>query len=121
MAETGVIVEGVEQLNRTLNALADDLEDLEPANRKAAELLLQRADAPRDSGALDASGSVEVDSAEGAVVYDAEYAGVIHNGWEERNISPQPWLEDAASQSIDTLTEVYVDHVGDLVHRVRGA
>lgn len=121
MTDTGVVVGGAERLTRTLGALADDLGDLEPANRKAADQLLAEADprTPYEGGELAGSAGVVADAVEGAVVYAAEYAGVVHNGWEARNITAQPWLTEAANPS--SLTEVYVEHVTDLVHHVQGA
>lgn len=116
---TGVEVEGAERLTRTLGDLADDIGNLEPANKKAADQLLGDARPPYVSGELGSSGSTEADDLEGVVVYAAEYAGPIHNGWEARNIEPQPWLSEATDPN--TLAEVYVEHVADLVRLVKGA
>lgn len=121
MTGTRIDVEGAERLTRTLGELADDLGHLDPVNKKAADQLLSEAKpgTPYESGELAGSGSTVADDTEGAVVYDTEYAGPIHNGWEARNIEPQPWLTDAADPA--QLTEVYVDHIADLVQHVKGA
>lgn len=123
MAETGITVEGAAALNRTLGALADDLEDLTTPNRRAAEVILDRAGprTPRSSGALAASGRVDAGPDEATVVYDAEYAGVIHNGWSERNIEPQPWLAETFGESTAAVTDVYEDFLVTEVRHVRGA
>jgi hypothetical protein len=122
VADQGIVVEGADQLVRTLHEFAADLDDLSPANQKAAQLLLDKAGprTPRASGALAASGHVEVDASGAAVVYDEVYAGVIHNGWPDHNISPQPWLADTAVDEQPDLVEVYVDHIEDLAHQVHG-
>lgn len=123
MAGTGITVEGAEQLSRSLDALGRDLADLTTPNRRAAEEVLGRADArtPRSSGALAASGRVDAGPEDAAVVYDAEYAGVIHNGWSDRNIEPQPWLAETFDESTAAVTEVYEDFLEAEVRQVRGA
>lgn len=122
MADEGLVVEGAVELDRTLHKLADDLDDLTPADQKAADVLLELAGphTPRDTGALAASGHVVVDDTGGTVVYDEVYAGVIHYGWPDHNIDPQPWLEHAAEEHTTDLTDVYIDHLTGLVHQVRG-
>lgn len=123
MAETGIRVEGAENLTRTLGAFARDLEDLTDTNRKAAELVLDRATprTPRSSGSLAASGRVDAGPDEAAVVYDVEYAGVIHNGWEDRNITPQPWLAETFDESTAAVTDVYLDDLDAGLRKIRGA
>ena len=123
MAEPGIVVEGDEQLVRSLNALAGDLGDLADPHRKAGDLLLARADAktPRQSGRLAASGRVDAASDETEVVYTEVYAGVIHNGWPDRNITPQPWLAETLGEQTTAVGDVFEDYLEDVVGRVRGA
>lgn len=122
MAETGVTVEGAETFKRTAGAFARDLEDLTDTNRRAAELVLDRADAktPRSSGALAASGRVDAGPDEASVVYDAVYAGVIHNGWDDRNIEPQPWLLETYEEPTAAVTDVYLDDLDAGLSKIRG-
>ena len=123
MPETGIVVDGADTLTRTLGELQRGLEDLTPVNDKAGALLLDRADprTPRQDGSLASSGRSDAASGEAVVSYTEVYAGVIHNGWPDRNITAQPWLADTADESQTALTDVYVDHVEDLVGHVRGA
>jgi hypothetical protein len=122
VAGTDVTVEGADTFKRTAGAFADDLRDLTDTNRRAAEEVLDRADprTPRSSGALAASGRVDAGPAEAAVVYDTEYAGVIHNGWEDRNIEAQPWLAETFDESTAAVTGVYVKDIETGLDKIRG-
>lgn len=114
-----VELRGADTLERTLRRAADDLVNPD-VNQKAAQSLLDKADPPRDSGALDASGTVQADAEGGTVTYDEVYAGVIHNGWPDHNIDAQPWLYQAVDQQRTDLADVYVDHIADLLGTVHG-
>jgi hypothetical protein len=122
MPDTGVTVEGAATFDRTYGAFVDDLKDLTDTNRKAAELVLERADprTPRSSGALAASGRVDAGPEEAAVTYDAEYAGVIHNGWADHNIDPQPWLAETFAEATTAVTDVYLDDLDAGLRSIRG-
>lgn len=117
-----VELRGAAELDRTLSNAAHELGDLTPVNEKAAQTLLDKADprTPRDKGDLAASGGVVADAEGGTVTYDEVYAGVIHNGWADHGIDPQPWLADAAASETTALVDVYVDHISDLLDRVHG-
>ncbi|GEP40612.1 hypothetical protein NPS01_42750 [Nocardioides psychrotolerans] len=122
MAGEPIVVEGADELTRTLRAAAKDLDDLGEVNQRAAQTLLEKANprTPRESGALASSGGVATDGDGATVTYDEVYAGVIHNGWAEHGIDPQPWLAETAAQQESTLVDVYVDHITDVLGRVRG-
>lgn len=122
MPDTGVTVEGADTFNRTAGVFARDLKDLTDTNRKAAETVLERAGSkvPRSSGSLAASGRVDAAPAEASVVYDAVYAGVIHNGWEDRNIEPQPWLLETFEESTAAVADVYLHDLDEGLGKIRG-
>lgn len=122
MAGDGIELEGAETFRRTSDDLKRGLENLSPAHDKAGQLLLDRAipRTPRESGQLASSGRVLAGPEEVTVTFEEVYAAVIHNGWPDRNITAQPWLADTAESSTTSLTDVYVDHVDDLVDHVRG-
>jgi hypothetical protein len=122
MAEAGVTLEGADRFNRTYGEFVRDLADLTDTNRRAAEVVLDRADSqtPRSSGALAASGRVDAGPTEAEVVYDAEYAGVIHNGWDERNIEAQPWLAETFDGSTAAVTDVYVHDLDAGLDKIQG-
>lgn len=122
MAGTEVRLEGADTFNRTFGAFVRELDDLTDTNRKAAELVLDKADpqTPRSSGALAASGRVDAGPNEASVVYDEVYAGVIHNGWDDRNIAAQPWLAETFDESTAAVTDVYVDDLDVGLSKIRG-
>lgn len=107
MADTGIVVDGADELDRTLRALADGLEDMSPAHEAAGQLLQERADAHDRASEVDATGT------ETTVTYDEVYSPVVYQR--------DAWLAAVAADTTDDLAEVYVDHVDDLLHRVRGA
>jgi hypothetical protein len=119
MSHQGVEVIGEEDVIRALHHLADATRNLEPAHRKAGQLLLDRADprTPRQSGRLAASGRVDAASDETALVYDEVYAGPIHNGWPAHNISPQPWLLETVDDSQSAVLDVFAHYLEDAIRR----
>jgi hypothetical protein len=122
VAGTEVTLEGGDTFNRTTKDVARGLADMTDVNRKAAEAVLRRADpkTPRSSGALAATGRVDAGPTEAAVTYDAIYAGVIHNGWADRNIEPQPWLIETFDQSVSEVTDVYAEGIDDRLSTIKG-
>jgi hypothetical protein len=122
VAGTDVTLEGADTFNRTTKDVARGLSDLTDVNRKAAQAVLDKADpkTPRSSGALAATGRVDAGPLEAAVVYDSVYAGVIHNGWADRNIDPQPWLVETFDQSTAVVEDVYAEGIDDRLSTIRG-
>jgi hypothetical protein len=118
MAE-GIQVVGEKDVVRALHGLADATRNLEPAHQRAGQLLLDRATprTPRESGSLAASGRVSAASDETSLVYDEVYAGPIHNGWPDHNISPQPWLFETVDESQSAVLDVFADYLEDAIRR----
>jgi hypothetical protein len=118
----GIEVDGADTFRRTMGDLERNLDDLGPAHDKAGQRLLDLAGprTPRLSGQLASSGRVDADADETTVSYTEVYAGVIHDGWADRNIEAQPWLAETAESSTQPLVDVFVDHLDDLVGHVRG-
>lgn len=114
---TSVEVVGEARFNATASTFADDLDDLEPANRAAVDRWLQDADprTPRESGQLAASGQTSADQEEGALVYDAPYSLAVAFGTE--HMPPNPWVQPDPGAAVD----VYVDHIAGLARNVKGA
>lgn len=116
-------VEGGPELRRAFRKLGDRANDLKDVHRDAAELVADRAEqlAPRLSGALADSIRVEARKTGAAVRAGGTrlvpYAGPIHYGWRIRNIEPQPFLTDAASERRSDVLELYEKRVGELVRR----
>lgn len=120
MPETAVVVDGLPAFNRSMRQLADHLDHLDEPHKTAGELVLREAQPPVVSGALKASGSVEATAHETTVVYGEVYSGVVHNGWSDRNIDPQPWLAESFDKNITAVVDVFVDDLNHETAKVKG-
>jgi len=108
------------ELRRGLRGLDDGAEwlrEMRDINKAAADVVVRNVDAPRLSG--DLAANVRAASAGTAAKVKAggvkiPYAGVIHYGWPDHNIAPQPFLEDAVGESRDDMMTLYMDLVGAL-------
>lgn len=125
-SEPVVRVEGAQQLRRTLRAAGAELTDLKDANQAAAAYVaaVARPSAPRRSGRLGAS--VRGNRAAGRARVSAggsalPYAGVIHWGWPDRNIQPQPWISEAAERTQPAWLSIYHKDVQQALNKVKGA
>ena len=121
-----VEVEGLRTLRRTLKAAGVSLQDLKEAHAAVAAVVVRNAmpDAPRRTGALALStrGSGQA----GAAVVRAgrasvPYAGPIHWGWPKRHIKAQPWLYEAAQDSQDQWTGLYLRALQHIIDTIEGA
>lgn len=126
MGKPLVEVEGARELRRTLKAAGDDLADLSAANAQVASYVAARASskAPRVSGKL--AGTVRGNKAKANASIKAggaatPYAGPIHWGWAQHNISPNPFLVDAAHETEPTWTDFYMREIDKILSRVKGA
>lgn len=125
----GVRVDGVDELTSSLATLTDDLDDIEPAGRKAGAVVKVNAQrrVPRKSGRL--AGSIQVDTADaagGTVTVTAgggpiRYAGVQEGGWPARNIRPHWYMRDALRAESDRVVDIYAADVTDKTDKVKGA
>lgn len=94
-------VPGLRQLRRDLKRLGDDLADLKDTNQQVGDLVAVEAAtrAPRRSGRLAGTGRAARAVGRATVTFGGgtvRYAGVIHHGWAERNITAQPFAYEAA-------------------------
>jgi hypothetical protein len=115
-------------LAASFDRLSDDLDDLDDAGRQAGRVLMVDAQrrAPRKSGRLRASITVDVDDHGQAVTVSAgggrvAYAGVQEGGWPRRNIRAHHYMRDALRSQSDEVVDAYADTVDDAVDKVRGA
>lgn len=122
----GIRVEGTRRLRRTLRQAGDDLGNLKEAHANAAEIAARASEAlaPKRTGAL--ARTIRGSGTKTAGVMRAgrasvPYAGPIHWGWAARNISPQPFLSDGATNSQGRWLPVYEKAIDDAVRKVRGA
>jgi hypothetical protein len=100
--------------------MSDRLDDMEGTHASAGEKIatVARAIVPRVSGDLADSIEVETTPEGSAVVAGSDlvpYAGVINYGWDDRNIDPQPYLDEAQAAAQEDSIDVYRERVEDLV------
>ena len=116
-----VRVEGAKELRRALRRAENDLEKkaLKEAHAAGARLVAAAATqiVPKVSGTL--AGSIRASGTQTKGIVRAgrksvPYAGVIHFGWPRRNISPQPFLCEAADSP-------FIDHFIPFVRQHRGS
>ena len=110
-------VEGLRDVRNAVRKLkSKELNDaLKRSNKESAEIVAEAArtgdEVPVNSGRLKksikASGSQASGSVKAGTAARVPYAGVIHWGWPERNIKPQPFLSEALADKIDIVTETF--------------
>jgi hypothetical protein len=120
-----VEVEGLRQLRRSLKAAGLSLQDLKDAHAQVAQLVVRAAAprAPRRTGRLvatDRAAGTQTAAIVRAGRASVPYAGPIHWGWPARHIPAQPWLYDAAVQSREEWTGLYLHALEDIIDKVEG-
>lgn len=101
MADVRFRVEGVTELARSLDALANDIEgDLGGVYQDLAERGVKAVSsfAPRRSGRLAGSFAAKGGKGQAEVSSDLIYAGPIDGGWRKHNIAPAHYTRRAAEQ-----------------------
>jgi phage gpG-like protein len=115
-------VEGIKEVNATLDKLGRDLESNLDLNKELSSTLSQKASAmaPRLTGAL-ASSVVGNPSAEKAQIVAGSaavpYAGVQEYGWPGRNIEAQPYLRPAVFNNMGYIVEKYNDNISNAIKK----
>jgi hypothetical protein len=116
-------VEGAPQLRRAFKKMGGRASDLSAIHDDIAGIVADRAEhtVPRLEGDL-ASTIRGTRTATRARVEAGgrglePYAGVIHFGWRDRNIEPQPFLYEALDDSQGRIIKAYNDGIDALVHR----
>lgn len=108
-----VVIQGMPQLRRQLNALGDAaVNDLKDVHQQNADLVLNEARTivPVRTGrlreTLRASGT-KTGGRVRAGFKKVPYAGPIHFGWSRRNIKPNPFLYDALDKRRSEVVQNY--------------
>jgi len=121
-----VEVEGLAELRRTMRRAAQDLGELKEVNAEAAEVILDsaRRRVPRRSGRL--ASTLRSSGTKSAAVVRAgfksvPYAPVVHFGWPEHGIEPQPFLTDAVDDTEREWRDLYRRAIARIMGRIRGA
>jgi phage gpG-like protein len=114
---------GADTFDRTLDQAADAISDMKGATEKTATLIVAdaRARAPRRTGRLASSITGDVQPNQSLVGSDLVYAPVIHWGWPDRNIAPQPFLLEAAEGTETQWVGYFEDDITKAISKVRGA
>jgi phage gpG-like protein len=126
MATATVILEGTNNLARTLRIAGRKMADMEDENRNTASVIMRDAlgRVPRKSGAL--AGSIRPEATKGEAItyagsYSVPYAGPINYGWPAHNISAQPFLTTALTDTEPVWLRDYERSIKEACNLVRGA
>jgi HK97 gp10 family phage protein len=114
-------VEGADQLDRSLSAVADDLGNMGGAGDKAAQTIRTRAAsmAPVDTGALARSIRADASATEVTVGTDIRYGRFQEYG--TVYVPASPYLRPALEASTREVVALYTDEVQDKLKTVKGA
>lgn len=130
MAEfTGVKVEGLPRLRKTLRAAGADMKDLSKLNKEAANTVVPVAKAlapvgdPKNghirntirAGATQKAGIIRAGNKK------LPYGGVQHFGWPARGIQAKPWISIAAKQTEPQWVQNYFDGLTKVINKIEGA
>ena len=118
-------VEGLKNLRRSIRQAGGDTKDLRAANLAAAKTLvpIAAALAPKRTGKLSASIRAGATQKAGMVRAGRKtlpYAGVIHWGWIDRDIEPNPWIATAAAANEELWLKVYEQHIDRILGKIEG-
>ena len=119
MSQNTVKVEGLRELRKALKTANIGYEDLKAAGLEAAVPVLKEAKVivPVLSGALEQSLRA-AGQASGAVVRagfkSVPYAGVVHFGSPQRNITPRPYLYDALDRRQSEVVAIYEKRINNI-------
>lgn len=110
----GAELQGADELVRTLQTAADELDDLSDADRAAGQLLAEQGAqaAPRRTGLLADRHGYAVVEAGVTVVAATGYAAIVH----ARN----PWLTRTVDRTESDLLDAYMLGVTDALSHVKG-
>ncbi len=120
----GVQVSGAKELRKALRTLPKEYRrELATIHKKAVKPVVDTAKtlAPRQSGRL--AGSIRALGSQtmGRAAVGKKsvpYAGVIHYGWPARNITAQPFLEEALSRRQKDVLTIWVKNQETLIDKV---
>jgi len=124
--DTGIRVEGLDELVRSMKRAGQDIDELKDAHFRAAQIVATYAAqiAPRRSGKL--AGSIKaarqvrrarVTAGRSSV----PYAAPIHWGWPSHNINGDPFMSKAAQATEPEWTAAYAADVQAALDKVKGA
>lgn len=115
-----ITVEGADTLARTGAAAAAELGRLGDVHREIAQMVAGRVNAPRRTGALQASIRPTSSNTEAAVGTSLVYGAVQEYGWPHHHIRARRFLAAAFTASTDAAERIVADHAARAVAQVRG-
>lgn len=121
MTQPLVEVDGLRQLRRSLRRAGEHMTEIKAANKAAADHVSAATKPPQRSGALAATVRTSGTNTAGIVRVGKKrvpYANPIHWGWPARNIEAQPFVTDAAQATEPQWTEIYLQHINDILDRI---
>lgn len=123
--ETGIRIEGLDELARSLKRAGQDVDELKDAHWRAAGIVAKAAAerAPRRSGRLAGSIRAARQVRRAQVLAgraSVPYAAPIHWGWPARNISASLFMSSAAQDTEAEWTKAYFDDVQAALDKVKG-
>lgn len=112
---TGIRVEGLDNLVRSLDAAKEQIADTLPLHQRIGQIYLTAAHriVPRKTGRLDASQAVQATAAKVTVTATVRYAAPVHK--------LRPWLRKAAQDAEPAVIDAATQHVTETVNNIRGA
>lgn len=130
MVYSGVKLDGMRNLRRTLRQSGNDLQELKDVNAKAAGIAAARATSwvPKRSGRLGATVRSSGTKTAGIVragnnrktQSGVPYAGPIHWGWPARNIKANPFLSYSAQATEPTWIKLYEKYLDSTLDKIKG-
>lgn len=123
--ETGVRIEGLDELARSMRKAGVDIDELKDAHWRAASIVAARAAqiAPQRTGKLAGSIRAARQVKRARVMAgrtSVPYAAPIHWGWPAHNISANPYMSNAAQQTEPEWTAAYLADVQAALDKVKG-
>jgi hypothetical protein len=122
VSQSGVYVRtrGLARLSRSLNKAGADSQDLKQLMREIGMLVVNAAQPPVLTGRLAASmraGNSKTKAVVRAGGARVPYAPVIHYGWRDRNIEPQPFFITALQRKTGAIIKKVDDGIEDILRK----
>lgn len=106
-----------DQLAASLRAAGQLVDDLEPVNRRAGEVV-GATPAPRRSGQLGASVRADATATGVTVAGHTPYWTFVHWGAPRRHVIAQPWLLAGLRANESQIVELYATHLAGVVDTI---
>jgi hypothetical protein len=115
-----VRIEGLRKLNKAFRDAEVNASDQKELMHSLGQIVVRAAVVPADSGLL--STTVRAGRGKSKAVVRAggaktPYAGVIHYGWPQHNIAPNPFLLNALASTTNEVVDALSDGIGDVLRK----